>query len=279
VIGLLDAGIPRSGDEWMPDTQPTGSPWTVVRTTATPPQLRLFCFPYAGGATAVYYRWSRQFPAGVQVCPIELPGRGVRLREAPFRRILPLVEAVAQGLPAFWDRPFALFGHSLGAWIAFELARHLRDSRGIVPVHLLVSASRAPHLPPTRSSIHDLPDAEFRRELQRLSGTPPEVLENDDYMRLMLPGIRADFEMFECHAFQEGPPLTCPVTALGGWEDPVVSRAELEAWRRHTTGQFALRMFPGDHFFLLDPQAEVRPFVEQTLRDAVASVEGSSRRY
>src|SRR5512135_3284299 len=117
------------------ETGPDGV-WTSARRDDGAAQVRLFCFPYAGGGTALYYRWSQWLPPTVHVCPVELPGHGRRLREPAFRQIEPLVAAAAEGLRTQLDRPFAFFGHSLGAWIAFELARHLRQAYGLLPFHL-----------------------------------------------------------------------------------------------------------------------------------------------
>lgn len=189
-------------------------------------------------------------PASVEFCAVELPGHGRRLGEEPFRRVGPLVEAAAEALRPHLDRPFCLFGHSLGAKCGFELARLLRDERGPEPARLFVSGCPAPQLPHTRPPTYGLPDPEFVEELRRLNGTPSEVLEHAELLQLMLPILRADFEAVQTYEYRERPPLSCPVSAFGGLGDEDASREDLEAWREQTTASFELRMLPGDHFFL-----------------------------
>jgi medium-chain acyl-[acyl-carrier-protein] hydrolase len=172
------------------------------------------------------------------------------LREQPFTRVAPLVQDVARVLLPLLDLPFAFFGHSLGAIIAFEVARQLRREQRPLPVHLFISAGRAPQFRDRERVAYDLPEAEFIEELRRLNGTPAEVLENPELMQLMLPMLRADFAVAETYTYVPEPPLSCPISAYGSTDDKSVSRAELEGWRNHTTGAFSLQMFRGDHFYL-----------------------------
>jgi 4'-phosphopantetheinyl transferase len=166
----------------------------------------------------------------------------------------PLVEALALALRPHLDRPFAFFGHSLGALVAFELARRLRRNGGPQPVRLFVSGCPAPQARTREKSVHSLPDAEFREELRRLKGTPAAVLDDDELMEVLLPTLRADFALCETYAFAPGPALTCPISALGGLADDTVSHQDLDAWREQAAGPFRLRMLPGDHFFLQTAQ-------------------------
>jgi medium-chain acyl-[acyl-carrier-protein] hydrolase len=212
--------------------------------------LRLFCFPYSGAGASIFYPWVASFPPTVEVCPVELPGRGKRIAESPFSRMPPLVEAAGQGLLSYLDKPFAFFGHSLGAVVGFELARLLQRRHDLSPVRLFVSGHRAPQIVSDCPPVHDLPDSEFAEEVRRLHGTPDEVLDHAELRELLLPILRADFAASETYAFEAGKPLTCPVTAFGGLQDEHVTREHLEAWRGHTTALFGLRMLPGDHFFL-----------------------------
>jgi medium-chain acyl-[acyl-carrier-protein] hydrolase len=189
-------------------------------------------------------------PASVEVCPVQVPGRETRFREPAFTRLPPLIEALAESLRPYLDRPFAFFGHSLGALVAYELARRLRRDGGPEPVHLFVSGCAAPQTRTRVTSLHTLPLPEFREELRRLNGTPAAVLQNDELLELLLPTLRADFALCETYAYAAGPPLTYPVCAWGGLGDDTVARQDLEAWRDLTTAPFRLRMVPGDHFFL-----------------------------
>ncbi len=215
-------------------------------------RLRLFCFPHAGGGASLYRLWPQGLPEEVEVCAVQLPGREGRMQEAPFTRMTPLVQTLLPALQPYLDKPFALFGHSLGALICFQLARQLRRQVGLLPVHLFVAAWPAPHLPHLDQPLHQLPEAEFIRSLRRLQGTPELVLRNRDLLDIFLPLLRADFAVAETYTYAAEPPLACPITAFGGLQDRRVGRQPLEAWRQQTTAAFALRLFPGDHFFVQD---------------------------
>ncbi|HHP7244069.1 MAG TPA: thioesterase II family protein [Elainellaceae cyanobacterium] len=227
--------------------------------------LRLFCFPYAGGSAFTFRGWADQLPATVELCPIELPGRGLRMRENPFTRMLPLVRAIAPFLLPYLDKPFAFFGHSMGALVSFELARLLRRTYGRNPSHLFVSGRRAPQVPDLDPPIHTLPNSEFLQELSRLNGTPEAVLQNHELMQLLMPTLRADFAVLETYAYIPELTLDCPITAFGGLHDPEVCCKILEAWREQTCTAFSLEMFPGDHFFLHTAQSLLMQSLSQTL--------------
>jgi len=172
------------------------------------------------------------------------------MREQPFTKIEPLVEDMTERLWPLLDQPFAFFGHSLGAMVAFEMARRLRSQGRSLPIHLFVSASRAPQLATRGPIAYDLPEPMFIEELRRLNGTAAEVLEDSELMRLMLPMLRADFEAAQTYNYSPELPLSCPITVYGGLTDHAIRREDLESWRVHTTGSFTLQMFPGDHFYL-----------------------------
>lgn len=224
--------------------------WVVRQRPAPQAALRLFCLPYAGGGALIYRDWAEHLPAKVEVCPIQLPGRGNRLRETPLTRMTPLVEAIAEAITPLLDKPFAIFGHSMGALIGFELARFLGREYAKVPLHLFVSGRSAPQIRDAAKRTYDLPEPEFIEELRRLNGTPRDVLEHPELMQMMIPILRADFETIQTYEYQAGQPLDCPISAMGGIQDPDVSRQDLEAWREQTKGPFTLRMFPGGHFLI-----------------------------
>jgi medium-chain acyl-[acyl-carrier-protein] hydrolase len=213
-------------------------------------KLHLFCFPYAGGAANIYRNWAANLPSSIEVCPVLLPGRGRRLREPAFTQVQSLVSELAPALRPYADSPFAFFGHSMGGLISFELARELRRRDMPGPVHLFVSGRRAPQIPNLDAPTFDLPDEGFCAALRDLKGTPPEAFEHPELMQLMLPLLRADFELCETYNYMPEPPLSCPITAYGGLQDEGVTRNYLEAWCRQTTSVFTLRMIPGDHFYL-----------------------------
>lgn len=212
--------------------------------------MRLFCFPYAGGNATLFRSWQRLFPESIEICPLQYPGRGNRMRERPFTSVGPLAQDITQALLPLLDLPFAFFGHSMGAILAFEVTRELRKRHKPLPFHLFLSAARAPQFRSRDLHAYDLPEPEFIEEVRRLNGTPNEVLENAELMALMLPMLRADFEASQTYAYvEEGGPLSCPLSVYGGTDDSF-SIAELEGWREQTTGAFSMHMFRGDHFYL-----------------------------
>jgi medium-chain acyl-[acyl-carrier-protein] hydrolase len=240
--------------------------WIAFRKPNPQARLRLFCFPYAGTGASIVRTWPDGLPVDVEVCPVQFPGRGTRLTETPFTRLSPLVQALAQALVPLLDKPFAFFGHSLGALVGFELSRQLRKQSGVQPVRLFVSADRAPQIPLRDRPIHALPEAEFLAELRRLNGIPAKLLEDMEFMRFMLPVLRADFAVYETYAYATEPPLDCFISSFGGLQDRRVSRGDLESWRDQTGVSFSLRMFPGDHFFLNTSQPLLLQALSQDLR-------------
>lgn len=226
-------------DNWIQRPQPNPSA-----------SLRLFCVPYAGASARIFYPWSAQLPETVDLCAVELPGRGRRATETPHTRLMSLVEAIAPAILPWLDRPFVLFGHSMGALIAFELVRYLRELDKPQPDRLLVSGRRAPQFPDDDPPSYNLSDEELLEKLRWLKGTPPEVLENPEMQQLLLPLLRADFEVCETYEYVEKAPLACPLVAMGGWRDPAIRGGGLRGWRYHTTGKFEKKVFPGNHFFL-----------------------------
>ena len=213
----------------------------------------------------MFRTWSNALPADVEVCPVQLPGRSTRLMERPFTELSSLVQVLAQALSSLLDKPFAIFGHSLGALVGFELARQLRRQYGVNPARLFVSAGCAPQIPRRGSPINSLPAKEFLTDVRRLNGIPREVLEHEELMEFVLPLLRADFALYETYVYSAEPPLNCPISAFGGSQDGKVSRNDLEAWRDQTTASFSLRMFPGDHFFLNTTQPLLLQMISQEL--------------
>ncbi len=241
----------------------TDNPWIVRSKPHPDPSLRLFCFPHAGGSAAMFFAWPALLPEAVEVVGLQLPGRGRRVREAPFTRMAPLVDAVRNAVVPFMDRPYAVFGQSLGALVGFELARALAEG-GSSPEHLFVSACSAPHLHAPDPQLHALPDAEFWAAVEQFNGTPQEVLQHEELMRQLLPIFRADFALSETYQFTEGQ-VSFPITVFGGLEDQIVEAESLEGWRQHTAAGFDQVMYPGGHFYLQASQGVVLKKVGRAL--------------
>jgi len=244
------------------------SPWLGLRRPNLQARVRLFCFPYAGGSEATFRTWQKNLPDTVEVLPIQLPGRGTRIKEAALTRLAPMVQALSQSLRPEMELPFAFFGHSMGGLIAFELARQLRREGGPLPVHLFISAKCCPQ---QVDDLHtsEISDDELIEMLRRYEGTHKEVLENAELMLLLLPVIRADMDLCHTYICDPEPPLPCPITAFGGLQDHKSGRACLEGWQNYTTGRFTLRMFPAGHFFL---RSWEKPILDAIFRDLAPHV-------
>ncbi len=241
------------------------NPWIPSYKPGSRARLRLFCFPFAGGGASLYADWRQRLPPEIDVCAVQLPGRESRLAEPAFTRIGPLVDARSRVLTPCLDLPFALFGHSMGAVVAYETALRLRAYRETFPVHLVASARQAPHIPSAEDPSYTLSDEAFTEKLRRLQGTPQEVLDHPELMELLLPLLRADFELNERYTCSTYEKLDCPVTAFAATGDKEVERDDLAAWRETTRGPFQLRLFPGDHFFILRQPETVTAAVKDVL--------------
>jgi len=184
------------------------------------------------------------------------------------------VDALADSILPYLDRPYALFGHSFGALVCFELARELHNRLAPMPVLLCVSGAKAPQLLIDGTTIHMLPDTLLLDKVRQLGGTPEEVLENEELVSALLPAFRADFEVLETYIYSDATPLRCPILGLGGAADHQVDRASLRAWAEHTDAGFKLEMFPGDHFFIHRAQPQILQILGAAIEQALLMREG-----
>ncbi len=229
--------------------------------------FRLYCFCYAGGNAATFLPWQPSIHPNVEICAVQLPGRGTRFHEAPYTSIEELVERLAVLIAEQGDRQFAFFGHSLGGLLAFEVARSLRNKALAIPSHLFISGCDAPRYRSPSKQFHLLDDKSLLQELRTLNGTPTEVLDNDELMALMLPTIRADFALAEGYRYHpQRLPLHIPMSVLAGKLDPVDGPEQVTGWNDETAGPFEVRWFEGDHFFIQPEQASVLAFVNTRLQ-------------
>lgn len=246
----------------------TIDPWIACPKPNPQARLRLFCLPCAGGTTSAYSTWSNNLPADVEVCLVQLPGRGSRLMEQPFTRFSSLIQTLMPILRPYLNIPFAFFGHSMGAVLGFEIARQLRSWDNPSPIHLFACSCAAPQALNFNPPIHILPEAAFVAELRRrYNAIPQPILENNELMQLFLPCLRADFAMLETYVYTTESPLDCPISVFGGLQDGAVSANGLEAWRNQTSSPFTLQMFSGDHFFLHNPKSRFLQSLSQQLHE------------
>lgn len=239
--------------------------------------VRLFCFPYAGGGAQVFINWSelaRQqrnsmgLDMDIDICPVQLPGREGRISETPLSSVSAIASEAVSALAPLFDMPFAFFGHSLGAVIAYEMIQRLRIARKPQPSLLMVSARRAPQVPYRGPTTWHLPDAEFRNRLRQLDGTPEAVLQNDELMGLMFPVLRADFQCDETYSHPPAyEPIDCPIVAFGGARDKETLSPDLLAWDAVTRRGFDLRkLFDAGHFYIHSHASDVVAEVAQMLQ-------------
>jgi medium-chain acyl-[acyl-carrier-protein] hydrolase len=245
------------------------NPWFAYTRTNANARLRLFCFPYSGGGALLFRDWAASLPATIDVYPVELPGRGVRISEALANRVSPLVRDIAQALYPYLDRPFAFFGHSLGALLSFELAHYLVQEHARLPAHLFVSAHRAPQVPDPDSTVYTLSDHELIEKLRRLDGTPEEILREPELMSVLLPIVRKDFEICNTYVYMHRRPLGCPISAFGGSKDALVARNDLQPWAEQTSATFSSYMLPGGHLFMNTSRHLLLSIISRELQQAI----------
>jgi medium-chain acyl-[acyl-carrier-protein] hydrolase len=225
----------------------------------------MFCLPHAAGSPATFGQWSAKLGAEIEVWGIHLPGRGNRLLDPPIDRLQPLVEALGEAIVPFLEKRFVFYGHSMGTLVSFELVRWLRRHNYPQPTHLFVSSRAAPHIPRRKKTLHDLLDTELLEELAQFNGTPKEILENPELMKLLLPAIRADFAVLETYVYTPDALFSFPITVFGSFEDPDITADDLGSWSEHTTGPCVVRMLPGDHFFIQTAQPTLLGMIRQEL--------------
>jgi surfactin synthase thioesterase subunit len=199
----------------------------------------------------MYSTWKRLLPGFVEVCPVQIPGREARLAEPCITDCARLIAEMTGALGGYLDKPYAIFGHSMGALLALDLARSLRSAGHPEPNGLFVSGRNATHVPMTHGSIHQMPDDEFLEALAtRYGGLPQEILDTPELVELYLPILRADLTLLETHRYEALAPLDCPIAAFAGRDDRNVTAEGLEAWGEHTSGDFEVKWFDGGHFYL-----------------------------
>lgn len=256
--------VDRAKESTVTAVSGSAQSWTTVPRPCPAAAVRLFCLPWAGAGAAGFRGWAADFGDSVEVVPVTLPGRERRMAETPLDSIASIVDGLVPALQHRLDRPYVFFGHSLGALVAYEAARRL-TAAGTPPAGLVVSASRAPHRPVPGQQYHRLPREQFLAALRRMQPEANDALWHDELVELLLPMLLADFTADERYVAPPDRALGCPVTVLGGTDDPMVPPAELAGWAAHTTGPVTTHLVAGGHLFVLTAVERVRRLVRAAL--------------
>lgn len=244
-------------DKWLP----------LKRAKGAVPELRVYCFPHAGGSAGSFADWQSDLDDSIELCPLHLPGRGARMREYPPTNLPALVRAIAEEALHDDGVPFVFFGHSLGALVAFELAHLLRyQPRRRQPRILFISGADAPSRERGLRRLHLLDDAALLKVLESFDGTPPEILQDRDLVEMMLPAIRADFAMAANYQYVARYPLSIPIVVFAGHADTHVSEIGADGWARETTAPCRMHWFSGGHFFVQTARNPVLAAISSELR-------------
>lgn len=243
--------------------------WCLVPRPLPKARLRLICLPHAGAGASTYFGWGALLqPAGIEVRSVQYPGRENRLSEACLTDAETMTRAIADAWPELaGGGPCAIFGHSMGALLGFELALELaRRGSTHQPVRLFVSGHNAPSVLSPLPTLHLLPDCEFLPAVSRHYGDlPAELTMSSEMAALITPILRADFQLVDRYRWRNGPQASAAISVLGGLQDPWTTRAGLEQWSHHTRGPFSCRLLPGNHFFHQQNRATVISVIESDL--------------
>jgi surfactin synthase thioesterase subunit len=232
----------------------------VLKCLASRPmaRVRLLCIPFAGAGVSAFSKWSPLLPETIEPFAVQLPGREERLRSTPFRSWQPMMDSLITAASSLPPLPTALFGHSLGAVIALDLARHLYSAHPRRLRQLFVSGRPWPgHSGSRRLNADTLDDDQLLAALDREYGSGSSSLSHPEIREVMLPALRADLALLDSHVYRHAPPLTCPLTVYGGDSDPGTSPSSLDGWRAETSGPFRLVTLAGNHFFVESRRREL----------------------
>ncbi|WP_161519935.1 thioesterase II family protein [Bacillus cereus] len=226
-------------------------------------KYRMFCFPHAGGSSSFFHSWAEKLEnIGIELVAIQLPGREKRINENLYLEMDKIISDLVDEIVKYTDKPFLFFGHSLGGMISYELCKELCKEDKPLPLHLIISSCRVPHLTKVKKSVHDLSDDELAEKLKILNGSPEFILKNKDFQELYFPMIRADFSIAESYHSNEFYRLPIDISCFLGDHD-TVSEADVLGWEEYTLKKFNYQLFNGDHFYLKENTEEIINYVEQ----------------
>lgn len=234
-------------------------------------KVRLFCLPFAGGGASIYRSWGKLIGNEIEVCPIQLPGRENRFSDTPIKQAQAMAQTLANQIQLYSNKPFFIYGHSMGALIAFELTRALQDNGLDLPQGLILAAHRAAHLPRKREALYALPDDQFIDRLKRFGGFPQEVLDSKELLAFLMPTLKADFTLCDTYQFESRLPLQCPLHLLAGADDIEASPDVVEPWKEHTSDSAHMHVLSAGHFFLRTHQEDLIRILQNIMSPAMAN--------
>ncbi|PID43654.1 MAG: hypothetical protein CSA52_02805 [Gammaproteobacteria bacterium] len=235
----------------------TASPWITCYVPRPYAAVRLICIPHGGGGPQSYKTWAEQLPEHIEVLALGFPGRGSRYAEAAIHSMPPLADGITEALKPFLDKPYALFGHSVGALVAYEAACRIRATGLMQPMRLIVSAHETPENSYTDQPMYTLSDSELLDKIGALGLVPEDAMQNTELVQFILPALRADFELSETYTYRPSEALALPVTAMLGVDDPLLNKNAMQQWEKYTTAAFTLRCYQGDHFYTVSAEQQV----------------------
>lgn len=226
----------------------------------------LFCLPYAGGSESIYYKWKRCLNYSIELEPIELKGRGKRFNETFYESLEEAVYDIFENIKAkIADDDFAIYGHSMGSLLAYELYYKLYNENVKMPKHIFFSGYKPPSIAREERQIYLLPDDEFIKEVIDLGGTPEELVENEELLQLFIPILRSDFRILENYIYREKKDkIQCDISILNGKEDDITLE-EILAWKNHAGRNFKVYNFEGNHFFINTNVENITNIINKTL--------------
>lgn len=248
-------------------TKKLNNSWLVfLKQPSTDVKCRLIGFHHAGGSASFFNSWKNNLPDNIELLSIQLPGRENRIGESPYLPLSNIVNAIYESLILLPDKPFIFFGHSLGGLIAFEVAKMLVHKKQQLPKYFIVSGHRPPHIASDAKKLHLLPDHEFIHSVNDIyQGINDEILNNQEFLDLLIPRLRADISLTETYHYCESSPLPIPIHALCGQSDPTISPVKMLEWSQHTMGEFSIHVFSGDHFFINTSKPHILKILQQLL--------------
>lgn len=225
--------------------------------------VRLFCFHHSGGAASFYFPWVESLSSNIELLAIQLPGRENRFSEPLMNDLKDILNSLTEAFHVYKDKPFFTFGHSLGALIAFEFALSIRNHYAVSPCHMIISSTKAPHLPFRMKPLSNLDHNTLKKELEIYNGIDERIRQNDELLNLFLPIIKSDFSIYESHHYAKSEPFSCDILAISGGDDKTVTTEEILAWSDYTMGKFKHLSFPGGHFYLKEHQKQIIEIINQ----------------